>query len=935
MVVGREIELTAIGRFLEGLGGGSATLLIEGTAGIGKTTVLRSATRRAEDRGARVLESRPGPLETRLSYAGLVDLLDGVEDEAFARLPLPQRRALDAALLRDEAEGVSADQRSIATAFLSVVRALALSAPVVIAVDDLQWLDAPSRRVLEFTMRRLEAERVGLIAAARIDGDAARPTSMRQAHLTDRLRHIRLGPLSVAALHDIIRAELGHTFTRPTLVRIERTSAGNPFFALELARAILDSGDSPSGSAGLAVPADLRELLARRLRKMPQATQRALLIAAALSQPTTELLDAKAIARARSAGIIHVDERGKVMFTHPLLASAVYGAADVERRREVHRELAARATNPEERARHLALATDGPREDVASALAVAARSARARGAPDAAIELISLACDLTPRDDRGALLTRRLELGRNLSTAGDPQRAKTVLQELVRDAPPGPLRARAIVLLSFVVDWTEGYKASTSLCEGALIDAGADDDLRAEIHATASRMADHDPERKAYHARAALDLVQRGTSQAWLRASALLAFAEAEFHAGRGIAYDVFTQAGALETATIDPGEADSLTRSVHRYPDVKPSSRLLAILRLCADEFDAARPEFERDRRAALEHGDEAHVARTLGRLATLELRAGNWDTAASHLRELVSIVQRAELGLARHRSLLITAELEGLRGRLDTASAAAEEALAIARAAGWGGETVESHAVLGLIALSSGDLAAARRHLDAADDEYRHAAQRDPGLLAVRHQTNHVEALIAAGDLAAAEAALDRFERLARPLDRPSALAGVARCRALLLAARGDLDAAQVQADAALAQHARVAMPFERARTLLVKGQIHRRRKEKGLARDSIAAAVGIFESLGSPGWAHRARAELGRIGLVRRARDTLTSTEEQVASLAATGLTNRAIAERAFLSPKTVEANLARIYQKLGIHSRAELGRAIAQRERVAAK
>ena len=931
-VVGREIELTAIDRFLDAIPSGSASLIIGGTAGIGKTTLLQAAVRRAEDRGMRILSSRPGPSEARLTYAGLLDLLTPVDLALFGELPPPQRSALDAALLRSHSDRAAADQRSVATGFLSILRVLARSTALLIAIDDIQWLDIPTWRVLEFAVRRLEAEPVGLTGTVRVDDG---PPRVDVSALSRDRREVRLGPLNVAALHEILRGELGHAFTRPTLVRIERASGGNPFFALELARAILDTGAPAPASGALAVPEDLAELLTRRLRRLPAASQEALLVASALSQPTIELLDAAAVARAEEAGVVRTDERGRVTFAHPLLAAAVYNSTSVRRRRQIHRELAARVTNAEERARHLALSTDTPDEQVARALVEAARSARERGAPDAAIELVGLACDRTPKSDREALLSRRLELGRNLSTAGDPQRAKTVLEELVRDAPPGPLRARAIVLLSFIVDWAEGYEASTSLCESALVDAGADDDLRAEIHATASRMADHDPERKAYHARAALDLVSRGTSDVWLRASALLAFAEAEFHAGRGIAHGVFEEAAALESrAMIEAVRTESLTRSVHLYADVKPSSRLLAILWLGADEFDAARVEFERDRRAALEHGDEAHLARTLGRLATLELRVGNWAVAERHLRDLVGIVERAELGLSRHRGLLIKAELDALRGRLEAARGAAEEALAAATAAGWVRELIESRAVLGLVELTAGDIAAARRHLDAADDEFRALGPREPGLLHVRHQANHIESLIAMGELTPAEAALERFEAVGGRLGRASLLATAGRCRALLLAVRGDLDGALAAVDAACGEHARVDMPFELARTLLAKGQIHRRRKEKALARDALARAVEIFDRLGSPPWSARARTELERTGLARRGPEALTSTEEEVAALAATGLTNRAIAERAFLSPKTVEANLARIYQKLGIHSRAELGRAMAQRERATA-
>jgi len=776
VVFGREAELAEARRFIDALPRGSASLLIEGTAGIGKTTVWQAALRSAAERGVSVLSSRPGPSETRLTYAGLLDLLGTVDPATFRDLPAPQRKALDAALLRLDKDDHVADQRSIATGFLSVLRILARLSPVLIAIDDVQWLDVPTWHVLEFAIRRFDTEPVGLLAAMRMDGDAGSRIDFRSLP-KDRLHEIRLRPLTLAALHEVFRAQLGHNFTRPILVRIEQTSGGNPFFALELARAILESGEPVSPSGRLSVPEDLAELLTRRIRRLPAASQDALLVASAMSQPTLDLLDVEAIGRAEHAGVVRIDERGRVLFTHPLIASAVYTSAPLARRRQVHRQLAARVKSAEERARHLALATNEPDEEVARALVEAAHSARARGAPDAAIELVALACERTAPDDRAALTARRFQLGRILSSAGDPQRANAVLSDLVRDVPPGPVRARAKLLLSFVTDWTDGGKASTALCESALIDAGADDELRAEIHAGASRMWDHDPERKSYHAQAALELAPRGVGDPHLRAYALLASAEAQFYAGHGILGDVFDEAATLEASapfeTLD--RIDRYSHTMHVYSDVTPSSRLLGILRLYADELDAARAELERDRRASLDHGDEAQLARSLGRLATVELRAGNWQLADRHLGDLQAVVQRTGQGIARHRGLLVKSQLDAVLGHVASARAGAQEAVRIANAAGWIWETCDSYAVLGFVELTAGNVAGAREQLDRADERYGRIGLGDPGF--IRYQADHIESLVSTGDLPAAEAALERFEGQARAVGRASALALAAR--------------------------------------------------------------------------------------------------------------------------------------------------------------
>jgi len=304
-VVGRDAEL----------------VVVEGEPGIGKTTVWQAAVRRAEERETRVLASRPGASEARLTFVGLTDLLSGVGDEVLDELPAPQRRALDVALLRADPEDVSSDQRVVATAFMSVLRTLSSSVPVVVAIDDLQWLDTPSWAVLEFALRRLETEPVGVVSAVRLERGGSAQRSLGRLAPQNRVRRVRLGPLNLAALHEILRAELGCTFPRPTLVRIERASSGNPFFALELARAILERGEPVVGSAALPVPENLVELLERRLRRLSAASRQALLVASALTQQTLELVDRDAVALAEDAGVVRVDERGRIAFTHPLLAS--------------------------------------------------------------------------------------------------------------------------------------------------------------------------------------------------------------------------------------------------------------------------------------------------------------------------------------------------------------------------------------------------------------------------------------------------------------------------------------------------------------------------------------------------------------------------------------------------------------------------------------
>ncbi len=913
-VVGRDAELGAVEEFLVSAGQRASTLLVEGEPGIGKTTVWTEAVRRAGDRGWSVLASRPGPSEARLTYVGLGDLLASVGDDVLDELPPPQRRGLDVALLRSDPDGPVPEQRAVSAGFLSVLRLLTRSTPVVVAVDDLQWLDTPSRHVLEFALRRLTTEPVGFLGAVRLEGSAARTVA------EDWSTRLRLRPLRLAALHEILRAELGHTFARPTLVRIERVSSGNPFFALELARALVERGEPASASAPLPVPSDLTELVAGRLRRLPAATREALLVASALPQPTLAMLDRVEIERAETVGVVRVDERGRVFFVHPILAAVIYADAPAARRREVHRELVPYTADPEERARHLALSAEGPEEAVASALAEAARAARDRGAPDAAIELLELACELTPSRPLETLYVRRLELGRHLSEAGDPERAGSVLRDVAEHAPSGPVRARALLLLAFRSETTEAGEVATELCEQALLAAGGDAELRTEIQAAASRMYDFDVERKMSYARAALELAESGAVGRQLESYALLAYAEAAFFAGRGIDEEAFRRASELESEAAPAARA---LHRIHHYSDVRPSARLLGILRIYADELDAARTEFEHEREVASDHGDEAQLARTLVRLAVIELRAGRWELAERHVREAGAVVERTGQEALRRWLLATKATLDTLRGFADEARVAGEEGLRLAIAAGsvWG--EAECHAALGFLDLSLGELRSASAHFDRASEIDEHIGPDEPRLL--RFHADRIETLVALGEIARCEPLLARLARR----DTPWASAVAARCGALLCSARSDVDGAARALAEAVVAHERLPIPFELGRTLLVTGRVRRRRNERRLAREALERANAIFEELGAPLWAEKAQAEMRRLGLRRGAPEELTPTEETVASLAASGLTNREIAERIHVSPKTVEANLSRVYRKLEIHSRAELGAVMTER------
>ena len=381
-LVGRDEELAAVVAFLESTASLPGALLLEGEAGIGKTTLLRAGIMAASQSGFCVVSTRPVEAESSLSFVALGDLLEEQLGKVEDALPDPQRQALRVALLLSEPEGRPPDQRAVGIGVLSTLRALAGAAPLLVAIDDLQWLDRGSATVLQFALRRLDDEPIALLAACR-SGQEQIPLEL-EATFPERVHRVRVGPLSLGALTRLLRDRLDTTFARPTLRRIHESSGGNPFFALELARALERHGRPLDPGEPLPVPARVHELARGRLASLPAETRAALQAAAALSQPTVALVSAVArgdrnvLEPAIRAQIVALDG-DRIRFTHPLLSAAAY--EDADSREELHARLAEVVVDPEERAHHLAHAAPGPDSSVAAALEEAARGAAARGPP--------------------------------------------------------------------------------------------------------------------------------------------------------------------------------------------------------------------------------------------------------------------------------------------------------------------------------------------------------------------------------------------------------------------------------------------------------------------------------------------------------------------------------------------------------------------------
>jgi DNA-binding CsgD family transcriptional regulator len=896
-IVGREEELGSLYAFIGEAGGRLAALVLEGEAGIGKSTLWLAGLEHARTRGLRVLSSRPAAAERSLAHVGLGDLFADVLDDVLPALTAPRRRVLEVALLREEASGGPVDDRALAVTVHGVLQVLSEREPILIAVDDVQWLDPSSSNALAFALRRLDENQVLVLLARRLV-DGARPSGLEQALSAECVRRLSVGPLSVGALHRFLRDRLGRPFARQTLLRIHERSGGNPFFALELGR-VLDEDVDPVQP--LPVPETLEELVRERINALPASTREALALAAALGTPSESLLERAGVEAdaLEPAAIAHVIERenGTIRFTHPLLSSVLYSDLG-EERRSVHGRLARIVEDPLLRARHLALSRDTPDANVARVLDEAATLARDRGASAVGAELAEQALRLTPPDVHGERHRRALAAARAHQAAGEWTRARAIATDLLAEVEVSLVRAEALVLLAEL----ESPDRAPALLEAALGEAASSPALQAIVHCRLAWARRY--KGGSEHARAALELAEELDDDV-LRARA------------RAVQSILGWFAGAA-------GASDDLPARARAFPSAVGGDQLvreatLAVVNTLApsSKRDEARALFEREHQEWRER-DEPRSARALWGLAWVEFWAGRWTLAAAHAAHAHDI--SIQYGLEMPQDHLPIAVIAVHRGQLELAREHSERALELA-----GGQfplhPPQHMAVLGLVALWSGDSSAAAEWLGAADQRAAAAGWGEPS---VRWWTSdYSELLLELGRIADAVRALDVWERDAARVGRDWVLSHVTRCRGLVAAAQGNVEPAASLLEQAVAQHEVVGDPFGKARAQLALGVVRRRARQKRAAREAIGEALSGFEQLGAAIWVAKARAELGSIG-GRTREEGLTAAEHRVAALVAEGRTNREVAAALSLGERTVAGHLTHIYAKLGVRSRTELAR-----------
>jgi DNA-binding CsgD family transcriptional regulator len=774
---------------------------------------------------------------------------------------------------------------------------------VLVAIDDLQWLDTSSANVVSFAARRLPAG-AALLCTSRTEEALARI----QLPSPDAVCRIPVRPLTVGELHQVLMLRLGASVARPMLVRIHEISGGNPFFALELAREI-----GTNRATELSLPSSLSDLVNSRISRVGAGAEDALLAMASLPDPTVQMVAqatdttpdhlVEVLGEAETHALVAIDGN-RIRFTHPVLAHGVYSRAPRRRRREMHRRLAELVTQPELRARHLALSDATGQPETIQALDAAAEIARARGAPAAAAELLELAIGLGADDP-----PRRIGCATHYVAASDPGRARQLLEAVVADLPAGPLRAIALHQLALVRVFGDSFVEAAGLLEHGLAETGDDLALRVLMSVTLAFARFNAGQLSAAvdtGEKAVTDATQLG--QPHLLSLALGMRAMTQFLRGDG--FDVSSMRRALE---LEDPEAP--------VPSALRPRTQNALMLACTGQLEQAREEMGAMRQRYLDRGEDGELIFIDFHTVLLNVWRGDFTEAAVWSENLME--RAAQLGgdLPLCVSLTARAALGAYLGRVDQARSDATEALAAGRRSGSRSLSEWPVTVLGFLDVTLGNYSVALTTLQSEVSRI-HAAPDGTEIIAASFVPDAVEAMTQLSRLDEAEPLIDTLEHNGRRLDRPWMLAVGMRCRAMLHAAHGDLDTATATAELAMTEHERLPMPFERARTQLLLGQLHRRQRHRDAATAALREAQQTFQQLGTRLWADRAAAQLARGISGRRRAEGLTPSEQRVAELAVAGMTNRDIAGALFISPKTVEVNLSRIYRKLNIRSRMEL-------------
>jgi len=914
VLLDRRREFEELDRLLDAARAGlSATVVLRGEPGIGKTALLNRLLESApEFRVARVdaVES-----EMELDFAGLHQVLSPFLPR-LDRLPVPQRHALGAAF--GLVVGGPPDRFLVGLATLTLLADAAAERPLLVVVDDAQWLDRESAAVLAFVARRLLADGIAILFAVR-DAD-------EQREALEGLPELDLGGLQEEAARKLLRSVVQGRLDDLVGEQILGKARGNPLAVLEFAGEL-----TPAQLTGqsllpdpLALGTRLEHHFLRQVRALPATSQRLLLLAAAepSGDPALFWRAANRLALGPEAAVGETERLlayvPQVAFRHPLIRSAIYAGAQAAERRRVHEALAAAsdpARDPDRRAWHGAMAAIAPDEQVARELERSAGRARERGGNSAAAAFLARAAELTPDDGRRA--ERLLAASQAELDAGAPARARVLLSEVAPRREDQSLHAQALRLQG-MIDYTLGQLARTPsiLLRAAERFDPFDADLARATHLEAMQAA-------LYAGRLATGADALSVAHS-TRAASLRETATGALLAGFStLLVDGYTPAVPLFRRAIE------LLASDHARPEERLRWLMLGCIAagvLLDDEAEHLLAN--RWVQLAREQGALTALPVALNYLGWYEVQAGRLGAAEIHLverREISAAMGNAGVvGLAGAGDLLLVA----WRGReAETrAAAAAMRRDCIERGQGAG----VTHALSALAVLELG-LGRYQEALACALDVF----EEDLPYLGTLSLADLVEAAARSGELRVAASALDRLSARAHASGTRRARGLLARSRALLAE---DDDAGPLYAEAIEWLQGPLVVP-ELARAHLLYGEWLRRRRRRLEARQQLRSAYELFDAIGAEAFAERARVELLATGGRARARrsdtrEELTSQEARIAQLASEGLSNLEIAAQLFISPSTVDYHLRKVFRKLGVSSRTRLHLALPGRDQRAA-
>ncbi|MGW7007230.1 AAA family ATPase [Streptomyces sp. NPDC054933] len=920
----REPALTGRKGLLEAAGDALMThcaVLFHGPAGIGKSSLLAALVRQLPP-AAHLLRCAPASEDAQLPYLGLIDLFAQVPQAVLDTLPPQPGAALRAALLRGREPSAAHSRLAVRVALLEALRRLAATGPVLLVVDDLQWLDGPSADVLAFAMRRLDGADVRMIATERVaDGEQ----SERLRCCPPGTAEFPVPPLSAGAVARLLRSATGADLPPPVLRAIQRTAAGNPLYARELGLAVLRDGmpDQPDGA--LPVPRGLRTLLLDRVRTLPESARHTLLVCSAADRPTLTVLRsagltgaAADLAEAERFGVAGTDTSGAVRFRHPLLRAAVYADATAHARREAHAALAAAVPEPVEQARHLALAHPHEDEATAATLTGAAASARRRGAPGAAAELAVLAARRTPGDRAADRADRWLAAADYACDAGQRAEADRAARIVLEGSDSARQRVRARLIL--LRNAGQALEGTGSLIEDGLRDAVEDPGLEARLYhwaAVRGLLRGELAQAAGYAEHAARRAAASGDTGA--RTGALATLARIRSLAGRPAEADA-ALAAALALVGADGG------------PESWGLVRMRAVLALDSDRVSEAHGQISELLRTTRGLAGVEDVLAALVALTRIQVRSGDCRQALSTAARCTRLL--TEAGVESAPALYAAALAATAGGTPQEARRLAEQAVRASEADGDRLFLLRALAVLGQSALLTGDTHGAATAVEAlrrVKEIGTAMCAADPPLL--QWYGDLAEALVMLGETDAAGSVIREAYQLATGPDGTAAapdsvFAALERAEGLREAALGRAKEGATRLRSSADRLRKLPLPLELVRTLVALGAVERRARRRNAARTALAEALEIARLCGAAPLEARATDELARLDAVERGGGPeLTATEARIAELVGGGATNREVAAELFISVKTVEGTLSRVYRKFGVRSRTALAHAMA--------